>query len=67
MIFKGDTVQFLGGWTEEQLQWAQTVAPTQLVVDDTYIAETVEVRPWATRIKLVGIDGVFSSVHFRVV
>ena len=67
MIFKGDTVQFLGGCNEEQLEWAQTVAPTALVVDQTYVAEAVEVKPWATRIKLVGVDGVFNSVHFRVV
>lgn len=67
MIFKGDVVQFLGGWTEEQVQWAETTAPTSLVVNETYTTEVVEVKPWATRIKLVGIDGVFSATHFRVV
>ena len=67
MIFKGDSVQFLGGWTEEQIQWAETCAPTSLTVNAIYIAETIEVKPWATRIKLVGIDGVFNSTHFRVV
>lgn len=67
MIFKGDTVQFLGGWNQEQLDWAQTNAPSALVVDQTYVAEAVEVKPHATRIKLVGVEGVFSSVHFRVV
>jgi len=67
MIFKGDTVQFMGGWIQEQLDWAQTDAPTSLVVDQTYVAEIVEVRPHATRIKLVGVEGVYNSVHFRVV
>lgn len=67
MIFKGDTVQFHGGWAQEQIDWAQTDVPSDLVVDQTYVAEAVEVLPHATRIKLVGVRGVFSSQHFTVV
>jgi len=67
MIFKGDSIEFNGSWTQDQVLWAQTDEPTDLIVGEVYVAEFVEVRPWATRVKLVGQEGVFNSVHFRVV
>ena len=67
MIQKGDTVQFKGGAIPEQIKWANTDYPENLVVGSQYKVESVQILSHCTRIQLAGSEGTFNSVHFTVV
>ncbi len=60
----GDSVRFMGGTISEQVRWANADYPTDLIIDDVYVVETIEVQPSYSRITLENNQGVFNSVHF---
>jgi len=67
LIQSGDRVEFMGGVIPEQIRWAGTDYPSHLIVGRHYVVESVKVFPSYTRITLEHKQGVFNSVHFRVV
>ena len=60
----GDSVRFMGGVIPEQVRWANSEYPTDLIIDSVYIVESVDVHPSYTRVTLESTPGVFNSVHF---
>lgn len=59
----GDKVTF-EGYTIEQVRWGNNDEPTMLTVGYEYFVEEVEEHNHHTKVKLVGYDGYFNSVHF---
>lgn len=66
-IHTGDTVVYKGSPIREQIAWANTDYPTNLIVGKQYIIESVDVHHSFTRVTLLGTEGVFNSVHFQIV
>ena len=60
----GDSVRFMGGVIPEQVRWANADYPNDLVIDDVYVVESVDVHPSFTRVTLESAQGVFNSSHF---
>ena len=65
MEFKiGDRIKFIES-SIEQVCWGSNKNPDNiLIIGSTYEIEDIEVHSWHTKIKLVGIDGLFNSVSF---
>jgi len=64
-IQEGDSVEFLGGVIPEQVTWAGTDYPSQLIIGRHYVVETVKIFPSYTHITLKNKQGTFNSVHFK--
>ena len=64
----GDVVRFIG-WTEEQVKWGNNDTPYMLIVDKTYVIESVETHSYHTKVTIQGVDSKmkFNSVHFDFV
>jgi len=62
----GNTVVFLGAIIPEQVAWAGTDYPN-LHVGDTFTLASVKQFPSYTHVTLEGVEGKYSSVHFRLV
>lgn len=63
---KGDYVEFIGGAIVEQVKFANTDFPHDLEVGKTYVIESVKIFNWYTKVYLVGVEGVYNSVHFHL-
>ena len=66
MIQQGDTVIFRGGANPEQVRWAGTNYPANLVVGKTYVVESVKYFGTHSQVWLAGEPGKYSSVHFTI-
>lgn len=66
-IQTGDRVEFLGGVIPEQVKWAGTDYPSQLIIGRHYVVESVKIFPAYTHITLENKQGTFNSVHFKQV
>jgi len=61
---KGDKVIFISA-TDDQVRWGSNDDPRKILEEDKiYEIESIEVHHWHTKIKLVGVEGRFNSVHF---
>ena len=60
----GDTITFRGDAIPQQISWAGTDYPTDLIVGQSYTIETVKVFRQYTHITLNGVGGVYNSTHF---
>lgn len=60
----GDKVRFKGGVIPEQVVWANSDYPSNLVIGNVYLIETVNAHPSYTRVTLKNTQGVYNSVHF---
>ena len=64
-IQNGDRVEFIGGVIPEQVRWANTDYPTELVIGKHYVVESVSVGRYCTKLVLNNVQGIFNSVHFK--
>lgn len=67
-MFKiGDKVKFTEA-SDSQVAWGNNDDPRLLLDTETvYEVENVEVHSWHTKIYLVGIDGKFNDVSFKLI
>lgn len=61
---KGDKVVFVSA-ADSQISWGGCDDPRPILNNgETYEVESTDVHSWHTKVKLVGIDGLFNSSHF---
>ena len=62
----GDVVVYDGNACDAQVNWGSNADPRKLLTPGgRYIVRDVEVHSWHTKLRLVGVEGQFNSVHFR--
>ena len=61
----GDPVVYEGA-SESQVNWGGCDDPRPILEEgSTYLVDFVEVHSWHTKVKLIGIQGLFNSVCFN--
>lgn len=54
------------GATDSQVNWGSNTDPRNILTEgEVYDVEFEDVHSWHTKLKLVGIDGLFNSVSFE--
>jgi len=62
---KGDKVKFIGA-DADQIKWGSNDDPNLVCnYKDVYEIDEVEIHSWHTKIRLVGIKGIFNNVSFE--
>ncbi len=60
----GDAVVYTGA-SDTQVNWGGNDDPRPILEEDQeYLIDYVEVHSWHTKVKLIGIQGLFNSVSF---
>jgi hypothetical protein len=63
----GDKVKFIGA-DKDQIQWGNNDDPNLVCNrEDVYEIGYVEVHNWHTKVRLLGIEGIFNNVSFEEV
>ena len=65
-IQTGDTVIFRGGAIPDRVKYSDSDYPSDLVIGNLYVVESVEQTSSYSNLTLVGTEGKFNSNQFQV-